>query len=215
MKLINRFNDQVKSFRNNSGLRQFINSDFALFFILTAVTLWFPGRIFNLAPIIIPCFAFMLYWYKQSDYQYDIRPYQLLMLFYGLWIIISGGMHYFALSRLGPDAFITMRPNNAAWGLFILKVTCAAYILFPAFMFTLINIFKNTDNALILLPLIPIVFIPSLLVAFYQEFFDINFMNPTITFFLQKITGLSSDFNGFRVTLFLLIPLSVLGAIIF
>jgi len=200
--------DKSKSIR-------FICSDSAIFFLLTVVALWIPGRKFNIIPIVFSIFAILKYRYAGCQLQYDIKPCIVLFLFYGLWIVIAGGMHYIALSQLNPKAFITVRPHPVEWGLAVLKTTSASYILFPTFMFALIAIFLSSGNQLSLLLLIPIIFIPSALVALYQEFIDIRFLNPTITDFLSRITGLSSDFNGFRISLFLIIPLSVFGSIYF
>jgi len=188
--------------------------DLILFILLTAVSLWFPGRKLNILLLTVSCVAATKYFFWDFREHNDNRPFHLLIFFYGIWILISAVMHHVAMSELGSSTYITVRPNNVEWGLTMNKIASIAYILFPLFLFITINIFRNVDKAYKLAVLIPVIFIPSLIIAFYQKFGDIHFMNTTITYWLKEITGLSSDFNGFRLSVFLLIPLSILGAIV-
>lgn len=186
-----------------------------IFIFLTAFSLWLAGRNYNLLPILISCFITVKYFITAFRKIDNIKITNLFILFYMILIIISAVMHYAALRELNPSTYITVRPNDAEWGIAVNKIAASSYLLFPLFLVVLINIFLKADKSCKLFMIIPVIFIPSLIVAYYQVFFDIHFLNPTITKWLHEITGLSSDFNGFRLSLFVLFPISIFGVIIY
>jgi len=184
-----------------------------VFISLTVFSLCLPERNFNLLPITISCIVTVKYFiegFKKND---NIAIINLFLLFYIILIIISAVMHYAALRELGPSAYITVRPNDAKWGVEVNKIMASSYLLFPLFLVLLINIFINVDKPCELFIVIPVGFIPSLVVAYYQGLYDINFLNATITKWLHEIAGLSYDFNGFRLALFVIFPISIFGII--
>ena len=191
------------------------SSAILIFIIITAFSLWLPGRNYNLLPILISCIVAVKYFITEFRKCENIKILNLFILFYMILIIISTAMHYAALRELNPSTYITVRPNDAEWGIAVNKIAASAYLLFPLFLVILINIFLKFDRPCKLIMIIPVFFIPSLIVAYYQGLFDIHFLNPTITKWLHKITGLSSDFNGFRLSLFVLFPISIFGVIIY
>ena len=185
-----------------------------VFILLTVFSLCLPGRNYNLLPITISCIVTVKYFidgFKKND---NLTLINLFLLFYIILITISAIMHYAALRELGPSAYITVRPNDAKWGIEVNKIAVSSYLLFPLFLVVLINIFFNVDKPCELFIVIPVSFIPSLIVAYYQGLFDIHFLNATITKWLHEIAGLSYDFNGFRLSLFVLFPTSIFGVII-
>ena len=195
---------------------KFINiKTFFLFAILAIASLCWPGRNYNIFPIIISCFIVFKYFVNEFRKDDNIKKFVIYILFYGILIVISTMMHFASLNEIESSTYITVRPHDARWGLTVLKIAASAYILFPIYMLILINIFRKSDESFKLLTLLPIFFLPSLIIALYQSIFDINFLNTTVSEYLSEITGFSSDFNGFRLSLFLLFPLSVLGVIVY
>jgi hypothetical protein len=120
---------------------------------------------------------------------------------YALWIIIAGTMHYYALNSLDPFSLITVKMNSPAWGIKNVINLTRLYLYFPLMLpaaFTFMWTTRKPVNRLLLLQLI---FIPSLIVAFYQGIFDINFHN--IHGMKNVVSGMGSCSNGFGISLYL------------
>jgi O-antigen ligase len=144
----------------------------------------------------------------------DYRTFQVLLLFYGLWVAISGLLHYYALSLLDPLTYISIDKKDAAWGIKTVKDTAALYVSFPLLFYIGIHIVKSLKGDYKILFLLPFLIIPSLAVAFYQGFVDIAFLNNPYFIELKRVSGLDNDSNGFGISLFLLSALCVLAFLI-
>jgi O-antigen ligase len=131
--------------------------------------------------------------------------------FYALWILVSAAMHFFALNQLDPESYLTVKPHNVKWGIDGLKIAASAYILFPIYLILLVILFSRGYTYEKYLLMVPLLFLPSLLVGLYQGFFQIDFLNLTITRYLKEVAGLSAEFNGFRLSTFLVLPITILG----
>ena len=130
--------------------------------------------------------------------------------YYALLIIISFIFHYFSLLTLDQNSFIAVGPGTASWGMGLLKNTTSIYLLFPLLYILSISIFCRNHSPYQFLLYIPFIFFPSPLVALYQKFINPNFLTSQINY----ICGLSFDASSFGISLFLILPLCVLGFIL-
>ncbi|HOP46405.1 MAG TPA: O-antigen ligase family protein [Desulfobacteraceae bacterium] len=142
------------------------------------------------------------------------RTYQYLLFCYLVLIFISSAFHFAGLSRLEESAYITVSQHDAAWGIRYLLYASAVYSLFPVLLIVSITFFKAKVNYYKWLLFLPIIFVPSLIVAFYQGFVDIEFLNSVFGIQGYRTSGLSTDFNGFGFSSYLIVTISVLGIVI-
>ena len=130
--------------------------------------------------------------------------------YYALLIIISFVFHYFGLLTLDQNSFITVGPNTASWGMGLLKNTTNIYLLFPLLYILSISIFCRNHSPCQFLLYIPFIFLPSQLVSLYQIFINPDFLISQKNY----ICGLSLDASSFGISLFLILPLCVLGFVL-
>ncbi len=152
-----------------------------------------------------------------------MNPLYIGMIIYMLWLLISAGIHYFALNSVGLENYISANVNGTTWrpttlfnkyhGILLLNNEVSNYMYFFPFLFVVsIALFRSTDNGWKKLTWIPLIFIPCILVAFYQVYVDRGFLNnrPSDDF----VGGLANSFSSFRILLFLIFPLFVFAGVI-
>jgi O-antigen ligase len=139
---------------------------------------------------------------------------EYLVILYGCWILLSFIIHYTSLNMLNPLSMITVSKFDVTWGLSTLKNITIIYILFPLLLLLSIQLFKITFDIYKMLYLLPILYIPSLIVGMYQGFFDIHFLNVPFFVKLGQASGLGVDPNSFGLSLYLLFPLCILGFVL-
>lgn len=127
-----------------------------------------------------------------------------LALLFMAAVLISTLLHYLALNRLDPGAYITAGRGTAYWGEGLLIRQTAVYLLFPVLLLISIAIFQNTESGIGCLQLLPLLLLPSLGVALYQAHVDFSFLNDSARIWTDRVPGLGSDVNGFGISLFLL-----------
>jgi O-antigen ligase len=137
------------------------------------------------------------------------RSYRNMLLVYSAWIISSSLAYCTSLSLLGPLHPITVTHYNTEWGLHVTAQVATSYLLFPVLLFLAICLYHCEYSTYRSWHLLPILFVPSLVVAFYQAFVDIQFLN--VPFFAERMraSGLGCDANSFGLTIYLLLPLCI------
>jgi O-antigen ligase len=137
----------------------------------------------------------------------------LSVLIYTGLLVISGAMHWGALAKLPPETSITVTQFDAAWGLEKLSFVVSRYLSLPFLLGMLMLLFQDRTRFYDALPVLPVLFIPSLLVGVYQGLFDIDFLNVPYFASRSQASGLGPHGNAFGISLFLLFPLCIIGII--
>ena len=123
-------------------LHLLIQHDF-VFILLTALFLWVPIRFSGSFPITFEPFGIcalavlltVRYHLSLDDAERRINLLSYGMLLYGLWVVISAGMHYWALNSLELEAYLSA-PNVTAirtdkyWVMWTLFHTAQIYLFF-------------------------------------------------------------------------------------
>jgi len=117
------------------------------------------------------------YFYRNKHKLRIASPFLALTFLYALWIIIAAAMHYYALNSLDPSSHITTKMNSPAWGIKNVIGLTRLYLYFPLMLLSAFIIMWKTKKPVNRLLLLQLIFIPSLIIAFYQGIFDINFHN--------------------------------------
>ncbi len=149
------------------------------------------------------------YFYSNKQKLRIVSPFLALISLYALWIIIAGTMHYYALNSLDPSSHITIKMNSPAWGIKNVINLTRLYLYFPLMLPAAFTFMWTTHKPVNRLLLLQLIFIPSLIVAFYQGIFDINFHN--IHGMKNVVSGMGSCSNGFGISLYLFFTLSILS----
>jgi O-antigen ligase len=144
----------------------------------------------------------------------EVKIFCSLLSLYGVWVIISFLLHYKGLSDLNPMTYLSVTKESVARGISTLKDTSQAYLLFPVLFFFSILLIRTEKSGYRMLRILPLLIIPSLLVALYQGLFDITFLNHPYFIQLNRVSGLDHDSNAFGISLFLLVPLCILSFLI-
>lgn len=201
----------INSVQRFSNENKIVINDSAVFFSMTAVSLWtygdITGFIFGALSLVV-CIKSM-FLNKKSE---DINFFQYILAIYVIWIIISVVMHYAALKNLAPGSIITQDGRDTNWGIWKAKSLATIYLFFPVLLFILTYLFQNNPNPRRWFLVIPFFFLPSLLVAMYQGLVDMEFMYDN-AIWKDRVNGLVFDANGFGVSLFLYFPLCLLGIV--
>ena len=204
------------------------NQDTIIFVVLTAVFLW-AYRTFSEQwfPLLFGkalfCFFVILIirFFMQTDIpQRAMNLFCYWMSFYLLLIVTSATLHYVAVNMVGGENYISIFKPNFAGVLFqkheglkrLIDHNSAVMYFFPFVLLVAISFFRSSEHSWKKLVWIPIIFVPCIVVAFYQVYIDRNFLNhrPLYDF----MGGLSSSFIGLRFMLFLLFPLFVFAVIV-
>lgn len=195
-----------------SRIARLVSSDTSIFIIITAIILWsVPGStllIFIFSFLII--IKYLVFSFSKAE---NIKPILILLLFYSLWIAISAVLHNMALRSLEPWTYITVSKGLVGWGLEGLKVFTISYFFFPVLLLALIKLFQDKNVSRWQL-LIPIIFIPSMMVALYQGLVNIQFLNSHLAARIHRVSGLVTDYNGFGISTFLVFPFCISGIIL-
>lgn len=196
-----------------------------VFILLTALFLWVPIRFersfpITFEPFVIYALAVLLtvrYNLSLDDAERRINLLSYGMLLYGLWVVISAGMHYWAFNSLELEAYLSATNVTAVgadknWAMWTLYHTAQINLLFLFLFLVSMVIFRSTESGWNKLTWIPLIFIPCLLVALYQFYVDKSFLNNRPL--RDWLGGLGTDLTAFRNSLFLIFPLCVFTVII-
>ena len=157
-------------------------------------------------------FVLARYLFGENRKSNDTEVFQRILFLYGFWILFSSTMHYIALSTLDSLAYITVKRQNASWGLQMVGYfTPIYYLLFPLLLSVTINYFKAHNDSHRKLYLLPVMMIASLIIALYQGLVDMKFLNNPVFASDNRVSGLCGDANGLGISLFLLFPLCFLA----
>ena len=144
-----------------------------------------------------------------------------MIILYGLWVVISIGMHYCAINTLElEECLFSLHTKSirteSRWLIWCLVHYAVIHLFFLSFFLILIVIFRSTENRWNMLTWIPLIFIPCLLVGLYQFYIDTDFLNnrPFHRLDRDPIGGLGTDLTAFRVSLFLIFSLCIFTAAI-
>ena len=214
-----------------SYLRNPLIQDRFIFVLLTALflwayyplnTIWFP-IIFEKSLFCVLVILTARYFWTRDTWERKMNPLFCGMFFYILWLLISAGIHYFALNSVGSENYISANINGTNWspttlfdkyqGILLLNNETSIYMYFFPFLFLVsIALFRSTYHGWKKLTWIPLIFTPCLLVALYQVYVDSSFLNNRP--FDDFMGGLTSSFRAFRILMFLIFPLCVFAGVI-
>jgi len=180
--------------------------------IFTVIFFYFCQTMnFPVAWLWLPVLVVMVFYFQEGFWKIETLQWiHLLLAFYAIWVLLSFLCHYFALSMLNPNSYITVHRNQIGWGISFLFEFTQRYLFAPVLFLSGIYFFsgRNRYRHICWLPLL---FVPSMGVAVYQGLIDKSFLNPNGL----EICGLSRDASAFGISLFLLIPLCLVGLITF
>jgi len=200
-----------------------------IFIILTALMLWVPIRFRGTFPLLkfepIAIFALVLllticFFLNQKNTERKPNLLSYGFLLYGIWIVISLGMHYWAIDSLELDQMLSSNIKDIRtdkhWLMWTLVHYGVIHLQFLSLFLVSIVIFRSTGNQCNKLTWIPLIFIPCLFVALYQFYIDADFLNnrPSSHLDFDHMGGLGTDLTAFRSSLFLVFPLCVMAVII-
>jgi O-antigen ligase len=200
-----------------------------VFILFTAIFLWAPIWFARSFPItyelfVIYALAVLLAARYNLSLDHAAKSINLLlygMLLYGLWVVISAAMHYWAFNSLELEAYlsvpnVTAMRNDKYWAMWTLYHTAKFYLFFPLLFLISMVIFRSSESGWNKLTWIPLIFIPCILVALYQSYVDVNFLNnrPSSSPNADWLGGLGTDMGTFRSSLMLISPLCVFTVII-
>jgi hypothetical protein len=185
-------------------------------FLFICLPRLFGNLTFLLLSIII---AVILFFCDRFRVFGENRFFNTAIFFYAIWIIISFLMHYSALSLIDPLSYINANKFNVYKGLESLNNITILYLFFPLLLFILVHLTRSIKDLHKCICLIPVLFLPSTIVALYQAFIDPNFQNPNRVFIAGTnrafIAGLNTDGSAFGISLFFLFSLCVLGFLVY
>lgn len=154
-----------------------------------------------------------------------IRTVAWLHLIYLILISISFVVHYFAENSVGIlnyISFVDLGNNNVNNAIYkgvlfdkyggihnMFRFHSLFMYIFPFLFFAALSFLVRDHSGWKKLTLIPLLFVPSMLLALYQHYIDVQFMQNWPTDHLMH--GLGTSFVSLRITLFLAFPLAVLG----
>lgn len=209
---------------NSSSLPYRLNLYGVVYIFLTALFLWVPIQFSGSFPILVQALSIYVlaalltirYYLSLDKAERRLNLLSYGMILYALWVLISTGMHFLALNSLESETYLStlnveqLNTDNY-WALWTLFHTAQIYLFFLSLFIVSIVIFRSTEDGWIKLTWIPIIFIPCLLVALYQFYIDISFLNNRPH--RDWLGGLGTDLSAFRSSLFLIFPLCVLTII--
>ncbi len=154
---------------------------------------------------------FLFHKYCESE---EIRIFHKILWGLAALVLISSALHALALLHLEPSTYVTARKHTVSFAMDALNYALNAYFFFPLLVLMVAGIFFLNENVFRQLYIMPVVFIPSLAVALYQGYVNIQFLNFPF-FYLNRVSGLGYDGNSFAFCLYLLFPFAILNIIIF
>jgi hypothetical protein len=148
--MINRLFSFVSYLRHPSIQCQFV------FILLTAFFLWVPIRFSGSLPVTfeqvgVCALAVLLtarYYPSIDSAERRINLLSYGMILYGLWVVISAGMHYWAFNSLELEAYLSMPDvttisTDKDWVIWTLCYAAKAYIFFPFLFLVSMVIFRS------------------------------------------------------------------------
>jgi O-antigen ligase len=187
-----------------------------LFILFSLITLLLPHFLSRLG-FLLSGILFIVktqYPFREVPIKREIRDFSYILFLYGFWILLSTLVHYSALGALDPFTYITVTKDTAEWGIAILKDTTLVYLLFPVFFLLVISLLRSDVRGYRMLFVLPLLIIPSLVIALYQGIIDITFLNHPYFIELNRVSGLTYDSNEFGLSLFLLLPLCIIAILV-
>lgn len=165
-----------------------------------------PGGLILTFGIFIPCFIYLLYYkniYNKAGF------YILLSLTYILSIIISFIFHIISLRTLDPKVIITVTGMFAEWSQWMTCRLTLMHLLLPILILLLLILFKNIEKPMKAILILPVLYLPSIGTALWQQFINRDFLNT----FPKHVFGLGTHPCSFGMALFFMLPLSLIGII--
>jgi len=174
---------------------------FTLFSFISIANLWKKHLLFFILGIILTLFTRFLF--KEIREKKEIIVFEKILFLYCFWLIFSGTVHYFILRTTTPS-FISVSRQSISMNLGLLNIIVLTqnYFLFPLLFLEaiyLLYFLKYKD-----LYAIFVFIFPSLIIALYQGFVDINFLNIPGFAKSYRASGLWTDANGLGIVTFLL-----------
>ncbi|MEW6715330.1 MAG: O-antigen ligase family protein, partial [Nitrospirota bacterium] len=134
----------------------------------------------------------------------------MLCLVYAGIIAVNSTFHGIALNTLPDEMNINLMQHKAvAWRDRNLIFTLH-YLFFPLFFLIQYALLRRVERHVVI-RFFASAMIFSLLILFYQKYYDIALLNQPYWQELHRIGGLSTDPNAFAMTAFLLLPLFALS----
>jgi len=166
------------------------------------------GSIVLISGILIPCLFYLI---KQRN-TFGAKSFIMLLLCgYIFWIITAYTAHMLSLSLLDSHSIITVTGKFSEWGKWITSRVALMHLFLPVLLLLLLILFKSENELMEVLPLLPVIYLPSMGIALWQRFIDRAFLNPTPEF----VFGLGTDPCSFGMALFFLLPLCLTGIIVY
>lgn len=133
-----------------------------------------------------------------------------ICLIYAGIIAVNSAFHGIALNALPDELNINLMQHKAvAWKNENLKFT-VLYLFFPLFILIQHTLLRRVELQVVI-RLFASAMTLSLIILFYQKYYDITFLNQPYWQEFHRVGGLSTDPNAFAMTAFLVIPLFALG----
>lgn len=182
-----------------------------VFILLSASFLWLMRYSGMATPFLVGAAILIIvkHFQVQGWRDRDCEIFYLLIFVYSLWILLSFSVNYASLDFLRPTSFITVSQYNPSWGMRLARQFTQIYMFFPLLYLVAMFFFRANDKGYRWLCLLPIVFVPSVIVALYQGLIDYKFYNKIGC----PAPGLNSDCSALGILSFLLFPLCILGVI--
>lgn len=186
-----------------------------MYILFSLMFLLFNRRILPFSNIIfgISIITAFYYFYSNKQKLRIASPFIIITSVYALWIIIASIMHYYALNSLDPSSYITTKMNLPVWGISNVIGLTRLYLYFPLMLPAACIFMWTTHKPVNRLLLLQLIVIPSLIIAFYQGTFDINFYNSHSI--KNVVSGMGSCSNGFGISLYLFFALAILSFLTF
>lgn len=140
----------------------------------------------------------------------SIKYFIYLCFLFAALLIVVGGMHLGALVSINPFTVINSGGEIVKNTLGKVPLFLCLYIFFPVLFVVQIYLYQKLQF-LMAVRIIAGVFFVSLIVLYYQSYFDPQFLNDWQTW-TKQVNGLASDPNAFSLSAFLVIVLLVSGA---
>ncbi len=154
--------------------------------------------------------CFLLLFYKGKVLHEKNTLLVTLCLLYAGMIVVSSTFHGIALNTLPDTLNINLIRNKAvAWRNENIKFT-ALYMFLPLLILIQLALLRRVAMQVVI-RFFASAMTFSLIILFYQKYYDLTFLNQPYWQELHRVGGLSSDPNAFAMTAILLIPLFALG----
>ena len=154
-------------------------------------------------------FSLLLFYKRKVLREKNMLLVTLCLLYAGI-IAVNSTFHGIALNALPDELNINLMQHKAvAWRNGNLNFTLL-YLFFPLFFLIQHTLLRRVELQVVIRFFASAMTL-SLIILFFQKYYDITFLNQSYWQELHRVGGLSTDPNAFAMTAFLLIPLFALG----